>query len=78
MIIDFFKALKEDVEKGKATVEWTDMGLRIPKKIVGSYGIASDTLINALRKKGLLLENVKMYIAISPKIGQFVLARETA
>jgi conjugal transfer pilus assembly protein TraI len=76
MIVDFFKALKQDVESGKAKVTWGRMGLSIPKKLLGGYGIASDSLIDVLRKKGVLLENSRTDITIAQSIGRLVKARE--
>lgn len=78
MIVDFFRALKEDVASGKAKVTWAKLGLNIPKKSLGSYGIASDTLIDALRKKGVLLDNGKAEIMIAQSIGRLIKAREEA
>lgn len=65
MIVDFFRALKEDVESGKVKVAWAAMGLTIAKRILGGYGIASDSLIEVLRKKGVLLGNTKTEITIA-------------
>jgi conjugal transfer pilus assembly protein TraI len=78
MIVDFFRALKEDVESGKAKVAWGKMGLTIPKRILAGYGIASDSLIEVLRKKGVLLENNKTEIMIAQAIGRLITAREEA
>jgi conjugal transfer pilus assembly protein TraI len=78
MIVDFFRALKEDVESGKAKVTWGKMGLSIPKRILAGYGIASDSLIEVLRKKAVLLENNKTDITIAQGIGRLIKAREEA
>ncbi|CAE6963034.1 TraI domain-containing protein [Paraburkholderia domus] len=78
MIVDFFRALKEDVESGKVKVAWAAMGLTIAKRILGGYGIASDSLIEVLRKKGVLLGNTKTEITIAQGLGRLIKVREEA
>lgn len=78
MIVELFHALKEDVAAGKAKVEWSRFGLDIPKKSLGGYGVSTDTLIEALRKKSMILANSKTLITVAAKIGEFILPRESA
>ncbi|NUE08356.1 type VI secretion protein, partial [Escherichia coli] len=51
---EFFRALVQDVESGKVAVHWAEKGLVLQKRILGSYGIASETLVDNLRKLNLL------------------------
>lgn len=78
MIRDFFKALREDVAAGKAKVAWTDKGLALPKRLVGSYGVASDTLVEHLRRRGLLVSNVQAEIVLAPRAGELIVERTEA
>ncbi|XXA09292.1 TraI domain-containing protein [Paraburkholderia sp. A3BS-1L] len=75
MIREFFRALAEDVAGGKAKVNWTDNGLALPKRLVGSYGVASDTLVEHLRKRGLLVSNVQAEIVLAPRAGELIVER---
>jgi len=75
MIREFFRALAEDVAAGRAKVAWTDKGLSVPKRLVGSYGVASDTLVEHLRKKGLLVANVQAEIVLAPRAGELIVER---
>ncbi|MGT2491341.1 hypothetical protein ACU4GD_14485 [Cupriavidus basilensis] len=54
MMSEFFRRLAQDVTAGKVKVAWAEKGLVLPKKVLGNYGIASDTLIEKLRKESLL------------------------
>jgi conjugal transfer pilus assembly protein TraI len=78
MIREFFKALREDVTGGKAKVTWTEKGLALPKRLVGSYGVASDTLVEHLRRRGLLVANVQAEIVLAPRAGELIMEREQA
>jgi conjugal transfer pilus assembly protein TraI len=78
MIREFFKALREDVAGGKAKVTWTEKGLALPKRLVGSYGVASDTLVEHLRRRGLLVSNVQAEIVLAPRAGELIMEREQA
>lgn len=78
MIRDFFKALREDVAAGKAKVAWTDKGLALPKRLVGSYGVASDTLVEHLRRRGLLVSNIQAEIVLAPRAGELIVERSEA
>jgi conjugal transfer pilus assembly protein TraI len=76
MIREFFRALAEDVAAGKAKVAWTEKGLAVPKRLVGSYGVASDTLVEHLRKRGLLVANVQAEIVLAVRAGELIVERE--
>ncbi|MCP3712465.1 TraI domain-containing protein [Paraburkholderia sp. CNPSo 3274] len=75
MIREFFRALREDVAAGQAKVNWTEKGLAVPKRLVGSYGVPSDTLVEHLRKRGLLVANVQAEIVFAPRAGELILQR---
>ncbi|CAG4926231.1 TraI domain-containing protein [Paraburkholderia gardini] len=75
MILELFRALREDVAAGKASVQWTDAGLAVQKRLIGSYGVASDTLVEHLRKRSLLLTNGQGEITLAPRAGQLILGR---
>lgn len=75
MIREFFRALAEDVAAGKAKVAWTDKGLSVSKRLVGSYGVASDTLVEHLRRRGLLVANVQTEIVLAPRAGELIVER---
>jgi conjugal transfer pilus assembly protein TraI len=76
MILDLFRALREDVAADKAKVEWTDKGLIVQKRLIGNYGIASDTLVDHLRKRSLLLSNGQGEITLAPRAGDLIAPRE--
>lgn len=78
MIRDFFRALREDVATGKSKVEWTDKGLAISKRLVGSFGVASDTLVEHLRRRGLVVSNVQAEIVLAVRAGELILERADA
>ncbi|QGZ67020.1 TraI domain-containing protein [Paraburkholderia acidisoli] len=78
MIRDFFRALREDVATGKSKVEWTDKGLAISKRLVGSFGVASDTLVEHLRRRGLVVSNVQTEIVLAVRAGELILERADA
>ncbi|MFM0386888.1 TraI domain-containing protein [Paraburkholderia dipogonis] len=73
MIRELFKALREDVAAGTAKVSWNDKGLAIPKRLIGSYGVASDTLVEHLRKRSLLVGNDQGEITLGPRAGQLIM-----
>lgn len=75
MIRELFKALREDVAAGTAKVSWNDKGLAIPKRLIGSYGVASDTLVEHLRKRSLLVGNDQGEITLGPRAGQLIMDR---
>ncbi|MFP3709520.1 TraI domain-containing protein [Paraburkholderia sp. SIMBA_009] len=76
MIREFFRALREDVVAGTAKVAWTDKGLAIPKRLVGSFGVTSDTLVEHLRRRGLLVSNVQAEVVLAVRAGELILERE--
>jgi conjugal transfer pilus assembly protein TraI len=78
MIREFFRALREDVAAGKAKVAWTEKGLALPKRLVGSYGVASETLVEHLRRRGLLISNVQAEIVLAPRAGELIMERQQA
>jgi conjugal transfer pilus assembly protein TraI len=75
MIRELFRVLREDVAAGKAAVRWDDQGLVVSKRVVGSYGVASDTLVEHLRKRSLLVSNGNGEIIFGPRAGELILAR---
>ncbi|TDN59028.1 TraI domain-containing protein [Paraburkholderia sp. BL10I2N1] len=75
MIRDLFRALREDVASGRAKVQWSDTGLAIQKRLIGSYGVASDTLVEHLRRRSLLLANGPTEITLAPRAGQLIVDR---
>ncbi|HDR8993169.1 MAG: TraI domain-containing protein [Burkholderia contaminans] len=75
MIVDFFRALGQDVRAGKAKVRWSELGLVLPKRLIGSYGIASDTLIEHMRRRSLLLANEPMEVTLAPRAGELIQER---
>ncbi|HEM7888231.1 TraI domain-containing protein [Burkholderia cepacia] len=75
MIVDFFSALQQDVATGKAKVRWTDQGLVLSKRTIGSYGVASDTLIEHMRRRSLLLANEPAEVTLAPRIGELIQER---
>jgi conjugal transfer pilus assembly protein TraI len=72
MLKDFVRALAQDVASGAAKVEWQGNNLALSKKLVGSYGIASDTLINMLRQKALLAKAQGNEIALVEAAGKLI------
>ncbi|RXV64517.1 type VI secretion protein [Burkholderia stabilis] len=75
MIVDFFSALQQDVATAKAKVRWTDQGLVLSKRTIGSYGVASDTLIEHMRRRSLLLANEPSEVTLAPRIGELIQER---
>ncbi|KVS70181.1 TraI domain-containing protein [Burkholderia cepacia] len=75
MIMDFFSALQQDVATAKAKVRWTDQGLVLSKRTIGSYGVASDTLIEHMRRRSLLLANEPAEVTLAPRIGELIQER---
>lgn len=72
MIRELFKALREDVAGGRAKVMWSDKGLVIQKRLIGNYGVASETLVEHLRKRGLLVANGQGEITLAPRAGVLI------
>ncbi|KAF7961861.1 type VI secretion protein [Cupriavidus sp. UYMU48A] len=75
MMSEFFRALAQDVTAGKVKVAWAEKGLVLPKKMAGSYGIASDTLIENLRKLSLLHAVQGTDLVLHERIGTLILPR---
>ncbi|MDF0506374.1 TraI domain-containing protein [Burkholderia cenocepacia] len=75
MISDFFAALQQDVAGGKAKVRWSEKGLVVSKRTIGGYGVASDTLIEHMRRRSLLLANDPTEVTLAPRIGELIMER---
>ncbi|MGU3778921.1 TraI domain-containing protein [Burkholderia metallica] len=75
MISDFFAALQQDVAGGKAKVRWAEKGLVVSKRTIGGYGVASDTLIEHMRRRNLLLANDSTEVTLAPRIGELIQER---
>jgi conjugal transfer pilus assembly protein TraI len=74
MIRELFHALREDVAAGSAKgVAWNEKGLVIPKRLIGSYGVTSDTLDEHLRKRSLVVGNEQGEITLGQRAGQLIL-----
>jgi len=73
LIKDFFRALREDVAAGTAKVAWNDKGLVLSKRLIGGYGVASDTLVEQLRKRNLVLGNTATDVTLAPRAGALIL-----
>ncbi|WP_321794783.1 TraI domain-containing protein [Caballeronia sp. J97] len=78
MMKEFFKALAGDVATGKAKVTWEEKGLAVQKRLVGAYGMTSDTLVEQLRKRSLLLRAHGNDICIVERAGRLIMERPTA
>lgn len=72
---EFFRALMQDVESGKVAVHWAEKGLVLQKRVLGSYGIASETLVDNLRKLNLLVSSQGADIVLVERIGTLILPR---
>ncbi|TGP40270.1 type VI secretion protein [bacterium M00.F.Ca.ET.228.01.1.1] len=72
---ELFVALREDVIAGSAKVEWNDKGLVIGKRLIGSYGLASSTLVEHMRKRSLMIADGSTDITLAPRAGQLILER---
>ncbi|AXF12796.1 type VI secretion protein (plasmid) [Paraburkholderia graminis] len=72
---ELFVALREDVIAGSARVEWNDKGLVIGKRLIGSYGLASSTLLEHMRKRSLMVADGSTDITLAPRAGQLILER---
>jgi conjugal transfer pilus assembly protein TraI len=78
MMKEFFKALAGDVASGKAKVVWEEKGLAVQKRLVGAYGITSDTLVEQLKKRSLLLRAHGTDICIVERAGRLISERPAA
>jgi len=75
---DFFRALSQDVQAGKAKVSWVEGKLAISKRILGNYGMASESLVDNLRKFGLLYKVIGQEILLVDKVAVLVAERPAA
>ncbi|SAK57851.1 Putative helicase [Caballeronia temeraria] len=78
MLKEFFKALAGDVASGKAKVAWEEKGLAVQKRLVGAYGMTSDTLVEQLRKRSLLLRAHGNDVCIVGRAGRLISERPTS
>ncbi|SAL81678.1 Putative helicase [Caballeronia arvi] len=78
MLKEFFKALAGDVASGKAKVAWEEKGLAVQKRLVGAYGMTSDTLVEQLRKRSLLLRAHGNDVCIVERAGRLISERPTS
>ncbi|WP_454829678.1 TraI domain-containing protein [Paraburkholderia xenovorans] len=78
MLREFFRALAGDVAAGKAKVTWEEKGLAVQKRLIGGYGITSDTLVEQLRKRTLLLRAAGNDICIVERAGRLIMERPAA
>jgi len=78
MLKEFFKALAGDVATGKAEVTWEEKGLAVKKRLVGGYGITSDTLVEQLKKRSLLMRAHGNDICIVERAGRLIVERPPA
>ncbi len=72
---EFFRALAQDVAAGKVKAKWVDNRLAISKRMLGNYGIASETLIDNLRKFQLLYKIVGQDILLVDKVANLIATR---
>nr|WP_315595545.1 TraI domain-containing protein [uncultured Cupriavidus sp.] len=75
---DFFRALSQDVAAGKAKVTWVDNKLAISKRMIGNYGMASDSLVDNLRKFNLLYKVIGQEILLIDKVAALISERPPA
>lgn len=75
MMREFFRALADDVAAGKAKVTWEEKGLTVQKRLIGAYGMTSDTLVEQLRKRSLLLRVQGTEICMVERAGRLILER---
>jgi conjugal transfer pilus assembly protein TraI len=78
MMREFFRALADDVASGKAKVSWEDKGLTVQKRLIGAYGMTSETLVEQLRKRTLLLRASGNDICIVERAGRLIMERPAA
>lgn len=78
MMREFFRALADDVAAGKAKVTWEEKGLTIQKRLIGAYGMTSETLVEQLRKRSLLLRVQGTEICMVERAGRLIVERPAA
>lgn len=71
---EFFRALSQDAAAGKVRVSRVEGKVAISKRILGNYGIGSDTLIDNLRRFQLLYKTVGQEILLVDRVGSLVAA----
>lgn len=69
---EFFKALSQDVAAGKAKVTRIDGKVAISKRMLGNYGLASDTLVEHLRKGKHLYKTDGQNILLVDEVGNLI------
>jgi len=69
---EFFKALSQDIAAGKAKVTRIDGKVAISKRLLGNYGLASDTLVEHLRKGKHLYKTDGQYILLVDEVGNLI------
>ncbi|QET04080.1 type VI secretion protein (plasmid) [Cupriavidus pauculus] len=72
---DFFRALSQDVAAGKTKVSWVENKLAISKRMIGNYGMASESLVENLRKFSLLYKVVGSDILLVDKVAGLIAER---
>jgi conjugal transfer pilus assembly protein TraI len=72
LVRELFQALREDVAAGKVSVQWSDKGLVLPKRLIGSYGVTSSTLVEHIRKRSLMVADESTQITLTPRAGQLI------
>ncbi|MBF6989401.1 TraI domain-containing protein [Cupriavidus sp. IK-TO18] len=70
---EFFKALSQDAAAGKTKVTRVEGKVAISKRSLGNYGIASETLIENLRKFKHLCKIVGQDILLVNEVGNLIL-----
>lgn len=75
---EFFKALAQDVAAGKAKVTRIDGKVSINKRSLGNYGLASDTLVEHLRKGKHLYKVDGQNIVLVDEVGTLIAPEVTA
>jgi len=78
MMREFFRALADDVAAGKAKVTWEEKGLTVQKRLIGAYGMTSETLVEQLRKRSLLLRVQGTEICMVERAGRLIMERPAA
>nr|WP_315597417.1 TraI domain-containing protein [uncultured Cupriavidus sp.] len=69
---EFFKALSQDIAAGKAKVTRIDGKVAISKRMLGNYGLASDTLVEHLRKGKHLYKTDGQNILLVDEVGNLI------
>ncbi|MFS8979196.1 TraI domain-containing protein [Cupriavidus necator] len=75
---EFFKALSQDAAAGKTKVTRVEGKVAISKRSLGNYGIASETLIENLRKFKHLYKIVGQDILLVNEVGNLILPASEA